>query len=243
MFSDPVLPAALILSLLVATHCKQIRSYNKKPSSSLSSSSSMASLTTLPTATSFFFKKQLVTELPPPSKLPSLISSTSFTALTPLSAKSEATGTILSQESESDSGSDFEAETLASCFDNISNPSTLPYANPFLKAGNRNILELQSDEEAARIRVDMPGVEKDGVKIWFENGDLKIEGVEVAAGVGTDGGMDEEARKYAITVKIFEPEMLKKDEATAVMKNGVLKMVIPKLKFEERKDILHINAA
>lgn len=115
-------------------------------------------------------------------------------------------------------------------------------ANPFLKAGNKNIVELGSDTEAARLRVDMPGVGKEGVKIWFENGDLKMEGVEMAAEDGSDE-MDKEGRKYAITVEILEPEFLKKDEARAEMKNGVLKMVIPKLEFEERKDVVHINVA
>ncbi|KAL3499566.1 hypothetical protein ACH5RR_038659 [Cinchona calisaya] len=112
-----------------------------------------------------------------------------------------------------------------------------PYENPFLKAGSRTILEVQADEEARRLRVDMPGVAKEGLKIWFENGDLKVEGH------GTDEINNMEARKYSFTLEISDHELLNKEEAKAEMKDGVLKLVVPKLKFEERKDVVLVNIA
>lgn len=213
----------------------------------------MASLRTLLTGTAAsFLKKYLITTNARPKlaattslaphRLQLLPTTKTFTFRTLSAAKYS---TFIVSDSESDAAvefcSDSESESEAvEIFSDVSKRGIFPYENPFLKAGNRNILEMHVDDEAAKLRVDMPGVGKGGLKIWFENGNLKIEGTEHAS---ADDGVPKEGRKYAVICGILEPGLLRKDEAKAEMKNGVLKVAIPMVKFEERKDVVHINVA
>lgn len=112
-----------------------------------------------------------------------------------------------------------------------------------MKSGNPHLFQLKSDDESARLRVEMPGIDKSGLKVWFENQVLKIEG---KAEEKEDGGAEkeEEMREYDVTVEFAEEaETMKKEEAVAEMKNGVLWIIIPKIKVEERKNIVNVNVA
>ncbi|XP_071918068.1 heat shock 22 kDa protein, mitochondrial-like [Coffea arabica] len=210
----------------------------------------MASLRTLLTGTaaSSLKKHLIITNARPklaattslaPHRLQLLPTTKTFT-FRPLSAPNYST--FIVSDSDSEAADEFcsDSEEAVEIFSDESKRGIFPYENPFLKAGNRNVFEMHVDDEAAKLRFDFPGVGKEGLKIWFENGNLKIEGTEDATDVD---GVPKEGRKYAVTYEIFEPGLLKKDEAKAEMKNGVLKVVIPMVKFEERKEVVHVNVA
>ncbi|KAL3499568.1 hypothetical protein ACH5RR_038661 [Cinchona calisaya] len=124
--------------------------------------------------------------------------------------------------------------------------------HPFLKWGNPNLFELKSDEEKTRVRVDMPGINREGLKVWFENGFLKIVGQQQKEDEDVhhhhqDGAhemMKGEARVYDVTVDLLqEDEILKKEETLAELKNGILNIIVPKIKLQEIKDIVNVTIA
>ncbi|KAL3499567.1 hypothetical protein ACH5RR_038660 [Cinchona calisaya] len=109
---------------------------------------------------------------------------------------------------------------------------------------------MKSDDEKCMVTVDMPGINKQGLKVWFENKRvLKIVGQQQMEDedVHHDGAhemMKEEARVYDVTVDLLqEAEILKKEEAMAELKNGVLNIIVPKIKLQEIKDVVRVDVA
>ncbi|KAG0492593.1 hypothetical protein HPP92_005991 [Vanilla planifolia] len=95
--------------------------------------------------------------------------------------------------------------------------------------------EAREDKDALYLRIDMPGLGKENVKVSIEQGTLIIKG-EGEVEEGNEGS----SRRYSSRIDL-PPELYKMDEIKAEMKNGVLKIAVPKLKEEERKDVYHIN--
>lgn len=115
--------------------------------------------------------------------------------------------------------------------------------NPFLSAsrgigagaGVRRGWDARETEDALHLRVDMPGLGKEDVKISVEQNTLIIKGEGAK-----EGDEEESARRY--TSRIDLPDKLYKiDQIRAEMKNGVLKVVVPKMKEEERKDVISVK--
>lgn len=94
--------------------------------------------------------------------------------------------------------------------------------------------DAKEDEEALRLRIDMPGLGKENVRVSVEQNTLIIQGE------GEKEGEDEEARRYSSRIDLPEGRY-KTDQIKAEMKNGVLKVVVPKVKEEERKDVVQVN--
>uniref|UniRef100_A0A5B7B780 SHSP domain-containing protein n=1 Tax=Davidia involucrata TaxID=16924 RepID=A0A5B7B780_DAVIN len=113
--------------------------------------------------------------------------------------------------------------------------------SPFLSAsrgigaGIRRGWDARETDDGLYLRVDMPGLGKENVKVSVEQNTLIIKGE------GEKESEDEEsARRY--TSRIFLPEKLYKvDDIKAEMKNGVLKVVVPKVKEEERSDVFNVK--
>lgn len=102
-------------------------------------------------------------------------------------------------------------------------------------AAARRGWEARETEDALQLRVEMPGLGKEDVKVSVEQNTLTIKGEG-----GKEEGDEEGFQKY--TSRIDLPEKLyRTDQIKAEMKNGVLKVVVPKVKEEERTDVLHIN--
>ncbi|KAI4332747.1 hypothetical protein L6164_017630 [Bauhinia variegata] len=113
--------------------------------------------------------------------------------------------------------------------------------NPFLSAsrgvgaGFRRGWDAKETEDALHLRVDMPGLGKEDVKVSVEQNTLTIKGE------GAKEGDDEESvRRYSSRIDLPE-KLYKIDQIKAEMKNGVLKVVVPKMKEEERSDALQVK--
>ncbi|KAM5557080.1 heat shock 22 kDa protein, mitochondrial [Rosa sericea] len=105
--------------------------------------------------------------------------------------------------------------------------------NPFLSATRRG-WDARETEDGLHLRLEMPGLGKDDVKVSVEKNTLVIRG----EGGHVDG--EEEPRRYSTGIQLPE-KMFKTDGVKADMKNGVLTVVVPKIKEEERSDVFHVR--
>ncbi|TVU28588.1 hypothetical protein EJB05_20110 [Eragrostis curvula] len=101
----------------------------------------------------------------------------------------------------------------------------------------RRAWDAKEDEEALHLRVDMPGLGKEHVKVWAEQNSLVIKGEGEK-----EAGEVEAATPSRYSGRIeLAPEVYKMDKIKAEMKNGVLKVTVPKVKEEQRKDVFQVN--
>lgn len=113
--------------------------------------------------------------------------------------------------------------------------------NPFLStsrgigAGLRRGWDVRETEDALNLRVDMPGLDKEDVKISVEQNTLVIKGEG-----GKESDDEESGRRYTSRIDLPE-KFYRTDQIKAEMKNGVLKVVVPKVKEEERADVFHVK--
>ncbi|GAB2274162.1 Small heat shock protein, chloroplastic [Dionaea muscipula] len=110
--------------------------------------------------------------------------------------------------------------------------------NPFSalsRAGGRRGWDVKEDEAALQLKMDMPGLGKEDVKISVEENTLIIKGE------GEKETDDAESRRRYSTRIDLTPNLYKVDGIKAEMKNGVLKVMIPKVKEEDRKDVFQVN--
>lgn len=102
-------------------------------------------------------------------------------------------------------------------------------------AGSRRGWDVKEDNDALYLRLDLPGLSKEDVKVSVEQNTLIIKGE------GEKETEDEESgRRYTSRLDI-PPNLYKLDSIRAEMKNGVLKVAVPKVKEEERKDVFQVN--
>ncbi|KAK2969443.1 hypothetical protein RJ640_012843 [Escallonia rubra] len=113
--------------------------------------------------------------------------------------------------------------------------------NPFaaatrgVGAGTARGWDVREDEKALHIKMDMPGVGKEGVKVYVEQNTLVIKGE-----AEEEADDEEPARRYASRLDL-PPNTYKFDEIKAELKNGVLKITIPKVKEEERENVYQVT--
>ncbi|GFP80797.1 heat shock 22 kDa protein mitochondrial [Phtheirospermum japonicum] len=95
--------------------------------------------------------------------------------------------------------------------------------------------DAKETSDGLHLRMDMPGLGKEDVKVSVEQNTLVIKGEGNKEFEDDEGG-----RRY--TSRIDLPERLyKPNEIKAEMKNGVLKVFVPKIKEEERTDVFQVN--
>ncbi|CAK9173213.1 unnamed protein product [Ilex paraguariensis] len=88
---------------------------------------------------------------------------------------------------------------------------------------------VKEDKEALYIRIDMPGVDKDNVKIRVDQNTLIVKGEGEK-----ESEEDEHGPIYSGRLEL-PPNVYKLDQIKAEMKNGVLKLIVPNVKEEGRK--------
>ncbi|KAM7272555.1 hypothetical protein ACFE04_027218 [Oxalis oulophora] len=115
--------------------------------------------------------------------------------------------------------------------------------DPFLSrasaaGGSRMPWNAKEDENALYLRMDMPGLGKEDVKVCVEQNTLIIKG----EGEKESGDEEvEQSRRVSSRIDL-PPNVYKVDEIKAEMKNGVLKVVVPKVKEDDKmKNVLEIN--
>ncbi|KAK1619987.1 hypothetical protein QYE76_025504 [Lolium multiflorum] len=121
---------------------------------------------------------------------------------------------------------------LLSLMDEVASPVSRAAAAPLRRGWS-----AKEDEEALHLRVDMPGLGKEHVKVWAEQNSLVIKGE------GDKDSEEEEgaaAPRYSGRVELAG-DVYRMDQIKAEMKNGVLKVVVPKVKEEQRRDVFQVN--
>ncbi|KAE8715961.1 Heat shock 22 kDa protein [Hibiscus syriacus] len=111
--------------------------------------------------------------------------------------------------------------------------------NPIVSAsrgmggGLRRSWDAKETEDALNLRIDMPGLGKEDVKVSVEQNTLVIKGEAKES--------DKEETDGRYTSRIHLPDKVyKTDQIKAEMKNGVLKVVVPKIK-EEKNDVFQVQ--
>ncbi|KAL5551123.1 hypothetical protein UlMin_001299 [Ulmus minor] len=108
--------------------------------------------------------------------------------------------------------------------------------NPIMAASpSRRGWDVKEDDEALYLRMDMPGLSKEELKVWVEQNTLVIKGEAEKA-----SDEEESRRRYSSRLEL-PSQLYKLDSIKAEMKNGVLKLVVPKVKEDERKDVLQVQ--
>ncbi|KAH0645883.1 hypothetical protein KY284_033767 [Solanum tuberosum] len=99
-------------------------------------------------------------------------------------------------------------------------PQEFKMENPFQSVGPKEVLEVDTLKDGILVRVAMPGVGEDGIKVWLENNTVYFTGkgeIEVES--------EESGRKYGGSLE-FSTDCCKAEKVEAQMKNGILRMVI-----------------
>nr|ABK22728.1 unknown [Picea sitchensis] len=104
-----------------------------------------------------------------------------------------------------------------------------------VRGGSRKPWDAVEDKEALHLRVDMPGLGKEDIKVYAEENALVIKGESVS-----DAELDGSARKYSSRIEL-PPKVYKLDHIKAQMKNGVLKVTVPKFTEQEIKNVINVN--
>lgn len=97
--------------------------------------------------------------------------------------------------------------------------------------------DMMEDDNEIKMRLDMPGLSKEDVKVCVEDDVLVINGGHK----GEDGGNDSwSARSYSsYNTRLLLPENCETEKIKAELKNGVLNITIPKAKVESK--VVDIN--
>lgn len=115
----------------------------------------------------------------------------------------------------------------------LENP--LVAASRGMGGGGRRDFDVREDSEGLYIRVDMPGLGKEDVKVTVEQDTLVIRG-----GGGEESEGEEEGRRYSSRIEL-PSKLYRTEEIKAEMKNGVLKILVPKVRAEERADVRRVS--
>ncbi|XP_011040732.1 PREDICTED: heat shock 22 kDa protein, mitochondrial-like [Populus euphratica] len=110
--------------------------------------------------------------------------------------------------------------------------------HPFVKEGPELLYDLKDEFDAIYARVDLPGVSKEGLKMWVKDDSLYVRGQEVKK--VSLYSKEEEPRKYSFEIDLPKNEY-KAEDIRAVMESGVLRVFVPKIKPEEIDDAFVIN--
>lgn len=101
--------------------------------------------------------------------------------------------------------------------------------------GERRAWDVKEDDDSLYLRIDLPGLGKEDVKVSVEGNTLIIKGEGEK-----ESESDECGRKYSSRIDL-PPKLYKLDQIKAETKNGVLRIAVPKVKEEERKDIFQVQ--
>ncbi|KAI3913676.1 hypothetical protein MKX01_035872 [Papaver californicum] len=138
---------------------------------------------------------------------------------------------------------DYDLGSLYGMLDNV-------MKNPFVKpasvsrgtsgGGLRRGWNVKEGEDALHLKIEMPGLGKENVKVSVEQNTLTIKGEGEKEEEDGDYDDGENVRKYSSRIEL-PAEHYKLDQVKAEMKNGVLRVSVPKVKEEEKRNVHHVN--
>jgi HSP20 family protein len=97
-------------------------------------------------------------------------------------------------------------------------------------------IEVFERDEEFIVRVDLPGLKKEDVKIEVTHDELTIEGERKLEKETREGGVHQTERAYGkFYRRIWIPEYVKAENAVATFKNGVLEIEMPVIPVPEVK--------
>ncbi|AES81944.2 hsp20/alpha crystallin family protein [Medicago truncatula] len=95
---------------------------------------------------------------------------------------------------------------------------------------------MRETKDSLLLRLDTPGLGKEDVKISVEQNTLTIKG----EGAKESEEVEEGGRKFSSRIDLPE-KLYKIDQIKAEMKNGVLKVIVPKMKKEEMNNVVNVK--
>jgi len=98
--------------------------------------------------------------------------------------------------------------------------------------------DITEDEKEYLIRLDIPGMEKNDIKVNFQDGRLTITGERKSEEKEEKKDYVRQERYFGSFYRSFTlPEKIKEEAIEATFKNGVLKLVVPKGEIKKAKPI------
>jgi len=94
-------------------------------------------------------------------------------------------------------------------------------------------VDLYETTDAFILEADLPGVKSDDIKVEVQNGDLVLQGWRSLEKSHTDGRfhtMERSSGNFIRRMKL--PETVEKDAIQAEFRDGVLRVILPKIKRE-----------
>jgi len=107
---------------------------------------------------------------------------------------------------------------------------------------NKMMCDVYEEDNDYIIEVDVPGFEKENIKIECDKGNLKIIAENTSEGIeSTKKYIHRERKNYARYERAFYLGNVKEDAIKAEFKNGALKITVPKFEETETKKIIEIQ--
>ena len=88
--------------------------------------------------------------------------------------------------------------------------------------------EVKTEADGYRVRVELPGVPKDRIKVSLEEGYLVLTGAKVGYGAETWTTLSEELGNADYRLKLKVNAKIDQEGVSACSENGVLSLVLPK---------------
>ncbi len=116
---------------------------------------------------------------------------------------------------------------------------TLPRVRESKEESSFAALDLKSDDNEYVLQVEIPGMDKDDIKMFVENGHLCVSGEKKEEKSDKRNHIQE--RRYGAFERHLElPDDAVPDLIRATCKNGVLTVTIPRQKAEKNKKFIDI---
>ncbi|GER46744.1 heat shock protein [Striga asiatica] len=107
-----------------------------------------------------------------------------------------------------------------------------PGTSPARTNKKRAPWDITEDDNEIKIRIDMPGLSKEDVRVSVEDDDVLVIKGECKSHKG--GGQEEEESYSSYGTRLSLPDECLKDKVRAEMNNGVLYVYVPKGKVEKK---------
>jgi HSP20 family protein len=100
------------------------------------------------------------------------------------------------------------------------------------------LTDIYEDKDKFTLKIDLPGIKKEDVKISYTNGNLNISGERVQESENKDAKCHRMEKSYGKYFRSFSlPELIQADKINAEFNNGQLTITVPKAEEAKPKEI------